>query len=55
MIRSGIEEGAELVTGGEGHPEGLEQGYFVKPTIFARAAEEMTIAREEILVRFYVF
>jgi len=48
LIRSGIEEGAELVAGGEGHPEGLEHGYFVKPTVFARAAEEMTIAREEI-------
>ena len=47
-IRSGIEEGAELVTGGEGHPEGLERGNFVKPTVFANVKPEMKIAREEI-------
>ncbi|TCL03518.1 aldehyde dehydrogenase family protein [Sodalis ligni] len=47
-IRSGIAQGAELIVGGEGHPEGLEQGYFVRPTVFARVTPEMTIAREEI-------
>ncbi len=47
-IRSGIEEGAELVVGGEGHPEGLEQGNFVKPTVFANVTPSMKIAREEI-------
>ncbi|MBW7459108.1 aldehyde dehydrogenase family protein, partial [Paenibacillus sepulcri] len=47
-IKLGMEEGAELVIGGEGHPEGLEQGYFVKPTVFANVTMDMTIAREEI-------
>ncbi|HLX23759.1 MAG TPA: aldehyde dehydrogenase family protein [Usitatibacter sp.] len=47
-IRSGIEEGAELVVGGEGHPAGLEQGNFVKPTVFANVTPAMRIAREEI-------
>ena len=47
-IRKGIEEGAELLIGGEGHPEGLEAGYFVKPTIFVNVSNDMTIAREEI-------
>ena len=47
-IRSGIEEGAELVTGGEGHPKGLERGNFVKPTVFANVRADMRIAREEI-------
>jgi aldehyde dehydrogenase (NAD+) len=46
-IRKGIEEGAELLAGGEGHPEGLERGNYVKPTLFA-ATNDMTIAREEI-------
>lgn len=47
-IQKGIEEGARLVCGGPGRPEGLEQGYYVKPTIFADVRPEMTIAREEI-------
>src|SRR6202522_1981595 len=47
-IRSGIEEGAEVVIGGEGHPEGLERGNFVKPTVFANVKPEMKVAREEI-------
>jgi len=46
-IRKGIEEGAELLVGGEGHPEGLA-GYFVKPTVFVNVKNDMTIAREEI-------
>src|SRR5579862_8763737 len=47
-IRNGIEEGAEVLVGGEGHPEGLEAGYFVKPTVFANVKNDMTIAQEEI-------
>jgi aldehyde dehydrogenase (NAD+) len=47
-IRKGIEEGAEVLVGGEGHPEGLEAGYFVKPTVFVNVTNYMTIAREEI-------
>jgi aldehyde dehydrogenase (NAD+) len=48
LIEKGIAEGAELITGGPGKPDGLEQGYYVKPTIFANVSNEMTIAREEI-------
>ncbi|GAA6151140.1 aldehyde dehydrogenase family protein [Pseudoteredinibacter isoporae] len=48
LIQKGIDEGAELVIGGTGKPEGLEQGYYVKPTVFANANNQMTIAREEI-------
>ena len=47
-IRKGIEEGAEVLAGGEGHPEGFEVGYFVKPTVFVNVKNDMTIAREEI-------
>jgi aldehyde dehydrogenase (NAD+) len=47
-IRSGIEEGAELIVGGEGRPAGLEQGNFVKPTVFANVKPDMKIAKEEI-------
>ncbi|MGH8156759.1 MAG: aldehyde dehydrogenase family protein [Rhodanobacter sp.] len=47
-IRQGIEEGAEILVGGEGHPEGLASGYFTKPTIFINVKNNMTIAREEI-------
>ncbi|MFM7783923.1 MAG: aldehyde dehydrogenase family protein, partial [Gammaproteobacteria bacterium] len=48
LIRAGIDEGATLVCGGTGKPEGLETGYYVKPTVFANVSNEMTIAREEI-------
>ena len=48
LIQKGIDEGAELVTGGLGKPVGLETGYFVKPTIFSNVNNQMTIAREEI-------
>jgi len=48
LIEKGIEEGAEVVVGGLGKPEGLNQGYFVKPTVFANVSNDMTIAREEI-------
>jgi aldehyde dehydrogenase (NAD+) len=48
LISKGIEEGAKLVTGGSGRPEGIKKGYFAKPTIFSDVHNEMTIAREEI-------
>lgn len=48
MIDKGIAEGARLVAGGPGKPEGLEKGYFVRPTVFADVNNEMAIAREEI-------
>ena len=47
-IRKGIEEGAEVLAGGEGHPRGLEHGNFVKPTVFVNVSNAMTIAQEEI-------
>ena len=47
-IRKGIEEGAEVLVGGEGHPKGLEAGYFVKPTVFVNVKNDKTVAREEI-------
>ena len=48
LIKQGIEEGANLVVGGLGRPEGLSKGYFVNPTVFSDVRNEMTIAREEI-------
>ncbi|MBX7539684.1 aldehyde dehydrogenase family protein [Qipengyuania sphaerica] len=48
LIEKGIEEGATLVAGGPGKPEGLETGHYVKPTVFADVTNDMTIAREEI-------
>jgi aldehyde dehydrogenase (NAD+) len=48
LIQKGIDEGARLVAGGTGRPDGLSKGYYVKPTIFADVAPNMTIAREEI-------
>ena len=48
LISQGIEEGATLVTGGTGRPEGVSKGYFARPTIFADVRNDMTIAREEI-------
>jgi acyl-CoA reductase-like NAD-dependent aldehyde dehydrogenase len=47
-IQKGVDEGAKLVTGGVEPPEGLERGYFVRPTVFSEVTPEMTIAREEI-------
>ncbi len=47
-IRRGLEEGAQLVTGGPDAPEGLPRGYYVKPTIFAGVRSDMSIAQEEI-------
>lgn len=48
LIQAGIDEGATLVTGGTGRPDGIDKGYFVKPTVFANVRNDMTIAREEI-------
>ena len=48
LIEKGIEEGATLVAGGPGKPEGLDTGHYVKPTVFADVTNDMTIAREEI-------
>ena len=48
LIQVGIDEGARLAAGGTGRPEGLERGYFVKPTIFSHVSNDMTVAREEI-------
>jgi aldehyde dehydrogenase (NAD+) len=48
LIKAGIDEGATLVTGGVGRPEGLDKGYYVKPTVFANVTNDMTIAKEEI-------
>jgi aldehyde dehydrogenase (NAD+) len=48
LIQKGIDEGATLVTGGTGRPEGLTRGYYVQPTVFADVSSDMTIAREEI-------
>ncbi|MFN3825541.1 MAG: aldehyde dehydrogenase family protein [Pseudorhodobacter sp.] len=48
LIEAGIAEGATLVTGGTGRPEGLNRGWFVKPTVFGGVTHDMTIAREEI-------
>ncbi len=47
-IRKGVEEGAKLVTGGDEPPEGLDTGYFVRPTVFSEVTPDMTIAQEEI-------
>jgi aldehyde dehydrogenase (NAD+) len=48
LIKKGIDEGATLVAGGLGRPEGLNRGYYVRPTVFANVTNDMTIAREEI-------
>ncbi len=48
LIQAGIDEGATLVCGGTGRPDGLDKGYYVKPTVFANVTNDMTIAREEI-------
>lgn len=48
LIQQGIDEGATLVAGGTGRPDGLNEGYYVKPTVFANVNNDMTIAREEI-------
>jgi aldehyde dehydrogenase (NAD+) len=48
LINEGVQEGAKLVAGGPGRPDGFTKGYFVKPTVFADVRNDMTIAREEI-------
>ena len=48
LIKVGIDEGATLVCGGEGRPEGIEKGYYTKPTVFGNVTNTMRIAREEI-------
>ena len=48
LIAKGIEEGATLVAGGPGRPAGLDKGYYVRPTVFGRVTNQMTVAREEI-------
>ena len=48
LIQKGVDEGATLVAGGPGRPEGLDKGYYVRPTVFADVNNDMTIAREEI-------
>ncbi|MEL7090774.1 MAG: aldehyde dehydrogenase family protein [Pseudomonadota bacterium] len=48
LIQTGIDEGARLVAGGTGRPDGLNKGYYVRPTVFADVNNDMTIAREEI-------
>ena len=48
LIQSGLDNGANLISGGLGKPQGLETGYYVKPTIFGGVSNDMEIAREEI-------
>jgi aldehyde dehydrogenase (NAD+) len=48
LIEKGIEEGAKVVVGGPGRPEGLDKGYYIRPTVFSEVNNDMTIAREEI-------
>jgi aldehyde dehydrogenase (NAD+) len=48
LIEKGIAEGADLVTGGTGRPQGLDRGYYIRPTVFSNVRNDMTIAREEI-------
>ena len=48
LLQKGIDEGATVVVGGPGRPDGLDTGYYVKPTVFADVTNDMTIAREEI-------
>ena len=49
LMETGVSEGAKLLAGGPGRPEGREKGFFVKPTVFANVRNDMSIAREEIL------
>ncbi|CAN7504311.1 aldehyde dehydrogenase family protein [Rhizobium sp. LjRoot254] len=48
MIQTGIDEGATVVAGGVGRPDGLNRGYYIRPTVFGHVTPEMTVAREEI-------
>jgi aldehyde dehydrogenase (NAD+) len=51
LVEKGLAEDAKLVTGGTELPDGLERGYFVKPTVFSNASTDMTIAQEEVFGR----
>jgi len=51
LLARGVEEGAKLEIGGPGRPDGLDKGYFVKPTVFANVTNDMTIAREAMARR----
>ena len=55
LIQKGIDEGAKLVAGGVGKPNGLNDGYYVKPTVFADVKNEMEIARTEIFGQIFLF
>ncbi|MEH6569021.1 MAG: aldehyde dehydrogenase family protein [Halioglobus sp.] len=48
LIQAGIDEGAKLVTGGTGRPDGIDKGYFIRPTVFSEVNNEMTVAAQEI-------
>jgi aldehyde dehydrogenase (NAD+) len=48
LLEKGVAEGAKLVAGGPGLPEGIDKGYFIRPTVFSDVNNDMTIAREEI-------
>ncbi len=48
LLEKGVAEGAKVVCGGPGRPEGLDKGYFIKPTVFSNVTNDMTVAREEI-------
>jgi aldehyde dehydrogenase (NAD+) len=48
LIEAGMKEGAELVAGGPGRPEGVKEGYYIRPTVFANVRNDMKIAREEV-------
>ncbi|WP_313675407.1 aldehyde dehydrogenase family protein [Mycolicibacterium sp.] len=48
LIQAGMDEGADVVAGGPGRPDGLDVGYYVRPTVFANVSNDMTVAREEI-------
>jgi aldehyde dehydrogenase (NAD+) len=48
LIKKAIDEGATLVAGGPGRPQGLDKGYYVRPTVFSDVSNDMTIAREEV-------
>jgi aldehyde dehydrogenase (NAD+) len=48
LIQAGIDEGAQVAAGGPGRPDGVEKGYYVRPTVFSHVTNDMTIAREEI-------
>jgi aldehyde dehydrogenase (NAD+) len=48
LLETGIKEGATLVAGGPGRPDGIDKGYYIRPTVFADVTNDMTIAREEI-------